>query len=54
MDTSIYDGGALSPGNKIEGPAIVEEPGTTLVIPPKWKASVTSRGDYLLKQSGDS
>jgi N-methylhydantoinase A len=54
LDTCIYDGGALSPGNEIEGPAIVEEPGTTLVIPPKWKVSVTVRGDYLLKHSGDS
>ena len=50
-DTRFYDGGMLAPGNKIEGPAIVEEPGTTIVIPPKWKVTVTSRGDYLMEVS---
>jgi len=52
-DARTYDGGVLTPGNEIAGPAIVEEAGTTLVIPLKWKASVTSRGDYLLKHNGD-
>jgi N-methylhydantoinase A len=53
LDTCIYDGGALSFGYEISGPAIVEEAGTTLVILPKWKASVTDEGDYLLKHNGD-
>ena len=52
LNTCIYDGRVLSPGNEIEGPAIVEEPGTTLVIPPKWKAFVHDGGDYLLELGG--
>jgi N-methylhydantoinase A len=54
LDTRIYDGGALVPGGEIRGPAIVEEPGTTLVIPPRWRASVTGRGDYLLGYTDNS
>ena len=53
LDTRIYDGGTLAPGSKVPGPAIVEEPGTTIVIPPNWKASVTGRGDYLLEYTKD-
>jgi N-methylhydantoinase A len=53
LDAWIYDGGFLAPGREIAGPAIVEEPGTTLVIPPKWKAFVTHRGDYLLRSNGN-
>jgi N-methylhydantoinase A len=53
VDASIYDGRILSAGNTLEGPVIVEEPATTLVIPPKWKASVTPGGDYILERSSD-
>jgi N-methylhydantoinase A len=49
VDTDVYDGGQITPGNRIDGPAIVEEPGTTLVIPPNWRTSVTSRADYVLE-----
>ena len=32
--TSIYDSSRLEPGNKLEGPAIVEAIDTTIVLPP--------------------
>jgi N-methylhydantoinase A len=32
--TRVYDRAVLQPGNCIEGPAIVEEPSATTVIPP--------------------
>ncbi len=35
MDTRIYDYDKLNPGNLVEGPAIVETPITTIVIPPE-------------------
>ncbi len=33
-ETIVYDGAALRPGNVVEGPALVETPYTTIVIPP--------------------
>ncbi|MBI2864614.1 MAG: hydantoinase/oxoprolinase family protein [Chloroflexi bacterium] len=34
MPTAIYELGALEPGNVVPGPAIVEDPTTTFVVPP--------------------
>jgi N-methylhydantoinase A/acetophenone carboxylase len=33
-ETNVYDGAALRPGNVVEGPALVETPFTTIVVPP--------------------
>lgn len=32
VDTPIYDGPSLPPGARIEGPAVLEHPGTTIVV----------------------
>lgn len=37
---TIYEGTALEPGNTVSGPAVIERPRTTIVIPPTFKASV--------------
>jgi hypothetical protein len=50
MDTPIYDGALLSPGNSIQGHAIVEEPTSTLVIPPGFTCTIDPYGNYLLKR----
>ena len=34
IETPIYDGAVLQPGNIIEGPAIIEEIDTTIVVQP--------------------
>ena len=34
VDSPVYDGAALGPGATIEGPAIVEEPFTVVVLAP--------------------
>jgi acetone carboxylase beta subunit len=34
-ETPVYDWGALQPGNRLEGPAIVETDTQTLVVPPR-------------------
>jgi N-methylhydantoinase A len=47
LDTKIYDGDLLKPGNVIEGPAIVEEIALTLVIPPITRFKVDGYGNYL-------
>jgi N-methylhydantoinase A/oxoprolinase/acetone carboxylase beta subunit len=38
--TSVYDGDALQAGNRLEGPAIVERMGDSVVVPPGYSAEV--------------
>ncbi|MCJ7792341.1 MAG: hydantoinase/oxoprolinase family protein [Dehalococcoidia bacterium] len=49
VETPVYRGDKLVPGNKIAPPAIIEEPTTTIVISPKSKITVTKWGNYLLE-----
>ncbi|MCW3004326.1 MAG: hydantoinase/oxoprolinase family protein [Conexibacter sp.] len=49
QDTPIYVGGALPQGAVIEGPAIIEEPTSTLVVPLAAKATVSDLDNYLLE-----
>jgi N-methylhydantoinase A len=44
-----YDGGALPPGTRIEGPAVIREPTTTVVVYPGSAAVVTRLGNYVLE-----
>ena len=44
-DSAIYDGTKLKPGMAIEGPAIVEDPGSTVVIHPDCKAHLDAYGN---------
>lgn len=39
-DCKVYDRTKLNEGYVFEGPAIVEEPGCTSVVPPKWRVTV--------------
>ena len=40
VKTNIYERNLLNCGNRIEGPAIIEAPDTTYVIPPGWRYTV--------------
>ncbi|WP_419910047.1 hydantoinase/oxoprolinase family protein [Hoeflea sp.] len=44
-ESDIYDGLALKPGMAFTGPAIVEDPGTTVVVNPNAGASVDAYGN---------
>ena len=44
IDTPIYGGPALPAGAQIEGPAIIEHPGTTIALPPGARAAVDDAG----------
>jgi len=44
-----HDGPSLPPGTRIEGPAILREPTTTVVVYPGASALVTQHGNYLLE-----
>jgi N-methylhydantoinase A len=48
----VFDGATLSPQIKINGPAIIEEPTTTIVIPPQWELLVNRFGDYEITNPG--
>jgi N-methylhydantoinase A len=48
VQAKVFDGAQLSPPIKIHGPAIIEEPTTTVVVPPRWELSVNRFGDYEL------
>jgi N-methylhydantoinase A len=50
MDTPVYDGTLLSPGTIIQGHAIVEEPTSTIVIPPNFTCTIDPYGNTVLKR----
>ena len=45
--TKVYDGDKLLAGNVLEGPCIVEERMTNVVIPPTFKMCVDEYGNYI-------
>jgi N-methylhydantoinase A len=53
MATPVYRGGELNSGATIEGPAIVEEPTTTIVVPPGCRLAVNEFGDCELTLSSE-
>jgi len=48
IETACYDGRRLLAGNRIPGPAIIEEEATTIVIPERFICTVDASGSYLL------
>ncbi|MCZ6511383.1 MAG: hydantoinase/oxoprolinase family protein, partial [Alphaproteobacteria bacterium] len=49
-DMSVYDRLKLPPEATLEGPALVEEPGTTTVIPPAFRAQADHLGNLILER----
>jgi N-methylhydantoinase A len=47
-ETAVYDGTRLAAGHKISGPAIIEEPATTVVIPESYVCTVDGVKNYIL------
>lgn len=44
----IYDGDTMEAENRVEGPAVIEQKTTTIVVPPGARLKVTDYGDYLM------
>jgi N-methylhydantoinase A/oxoprolinase/acetone carboxylase beta subunit len=40
IQTPVYARLALSPGDRVAGPALIDAPDTTIVVPPTWNAAV--------------
>jgi N-methylhydantoinase A len=51
VETPVYEGDKLRPGNVIAPPAIIEEMATTIVIFPGSRALVSNYGHYLIEVS---
>ncbi|MFO7248190.1 MAG: hydantoinase/oxoprolinase family protein [Bacillota bacterium] len=50
VKADIWDMDALKAGNRIEGPAIIEAPATTLVVPPGWSTTLDAHRLFHLKR----
>ena len=48
LSTPIFKGSDLMPGSTIEGPAIIEEPTTTIVVYPKMTTTISKAGNYII------
>jgi N-methylhydantoinase A len=46
VDTPVYDGGALRPGNRVTGPAVIETPDTTVVVHPGQSMRIDHFGNF--------
>jgi N-methylhydantoinase A len=49
VDTPVFDGERVLAGNIIEGPAVVEELTTTVVVPPGFQCEVDEYRNYVLR-----
>jgi N-methylhydantoinase A len=49
MDTPVYRRDKLTPGTKLEGPAIIEETASTTVVLPQDKVEVVATGELLIQ-----
>jgi N-methylhydantoinase A len=49
--TAVFIRDRLPAGQRIDGPAVVEESGSTTVIPPSWRATVLEYGDILQERN---
>jgi N-methylhydantoinase A len=51
VEIPVHRGAELASGEQVEGPALVIEPETTIVVYPGWTAHVTGLGNYRLEFS---
>ena len=47
--TPLYDGPAMRAGQRVKGPAIIEEPFTTIVLHPRQEATLDRHGNYRIE-----
>ena len=50
LDTPIHAGPSVATGTPIEGPALVEEPFTVVVVHPGWSATLADHAAYELRR----
>ncbi len=48
--TPVYDRDTLAPGHRLNGPAIIMEATSTIMIEPGWQATVSARDDIVVRR----
>ncbi len=48
LDAAMYERTALAPGEEVPGPALLEEGGSTSIVPPETTARVTEHGNVVI------
>ena len=48
--TPVFHGASLSYGDTVHGPAVIEEPTTTIVIQPGYRARITRYNNYCIEK----
>jgi len=51
VETPVYDGGLLRAGDTFDGPAIIEETTTTVVVPSRYRCAVDPYRNYVLTRT---
>jgi N-methylhydantoinase A len=49
-ETSVYDRERLAPGERVEGPAVLEQAESTAVVPPEWTGRVDGDGTLICRR----
>ncbi|WP_323674466.1 hydantoinase/oxoprolinase family protein [Halorubellus sp. PRR65] len=52
-ETPVYDREALPVGETVDGPAILEQHESTVVVPPAWTGTVQPDGTFVMTNGGD-
>jgi N-methylhydantoinase A len=52
VTAAVFTRAALRPGARLQGPAVVTEPGTSTIIPPGHAARIGASGDIIIEESG--
>jgi len=50
METPVYDVEKLEFGNRVSGPALLEQATTTVVVPPRWVVTCDEYGNFEVKK----
>ena len=50
VEAAVFPRTALSPGDRVRGPALIIEPNQTVVVEPGWTAELTGRDDILMRR----
>ena len=51
QQVTVFDRDRLPPGRPVKGPALIEEDGSTTVVPPGWNAALDAVGCLILRRS---
>jgi N-methylhydantoinase A len=54
MEATVYDAARLEPGMKLQGPAVVQDAASSLVLPPRHQLGVDSYGNFIIDLQFDA